>query len=249
MLCPLCAAAIPAGETTCPGCGAELTDYLSAKYQPDLLFNEALQCLRRESYSDASSLLCRAHALRPDDIGILDLWVRAEYASGNKKRALELLMDLVELDSSESRTEQLNLLVEEYDRDQADAGAVVKRELMEQNDRLHTLLNRLEQRLDQMENAFSARGDDAGNASKDHGSRPEDMGNKQEDSGDLPGPGPDVTAGEGIGPETDRTPPASGQSPEPAGTGSAGNPVDDFFNGGFPGFSSFSGMFPPLEDK
>ena len=152
MLCPLCAAAIPAGETTCPGCGAELTDYLNAKYQPDLLFNEALQCMRRESFSDAGSLLCRAHALRPDDIGILDLWIRAEYASGNKKRALELMMDLVELDSSEGRTEQLNLLVEEYDRDQADAGAVVKRELMEQNDRLQALLNRLERRLDQMEN-------------------------------------------------------------------------------------------------
>ena len=88
MLCPLCAAAIPAGETTCPGCGAELTDYLNTKYQPDLLFNEALQCMRRESFSDAGSLLCRAHALRPDDIGILDLWIRAEYASGNKKRAL-----------------------------------------------------------------------------------------------------------------------------------------------------------------
>ena len=251
MLCPLCAAAIPAGETTCPGCGAELTDYLNAKYQPDLLFNEALQCMTRESFSDAGSLLCRAHALRPDDIGILDLWIRAEYASGNKKRALELMMDLVELDSSEGRTEQLNLLVEEYDRDQADAGAVVKRELMEQNDRLQALLNRLERRLDQMENGLPSqgnRGNDAGSRPDQGGGRQKDLGNTPKDSGSMSGSAPDVTTGEDSGPESAQTPPASGQSQPPAGSGSGTGLPDDFFSGGLPDFSRFSGMFPPTEE-
>ena len=212
MLCPLCAAAIPAGETTCPGCGAELTDYLNAKYQPDLLFNEALQCM---------------------------------------KRALELMMDLVELDSSEGRTEQLNLLVEEYDRDQADAGAVVKRELMEQNDRLQALLNRLERRLDQMENGLPSqgnRGNDAGSGPDQGGGRPKDLGNTPKDSGSMSGSAPDVTTGEDSGPESAQTPPASGQSPAPAGPGSGTGLPDDFFSGGLPDFSRFSGMFPPTEE-
>ena len=158
MHCPLCAAAIPAEQTKCPGCGADLSDYLNAGYQPDLLFNEALDLLKRESYSEACTILCRAHTLRPQDAGILDLWVRAEYYSGNKKRALELMTDLVELDDSEARMEQLTLLVGEFDREQADTGVVIKRELQEQNDRLRGLLDRLEDRLDEMEGGCPSSG-------------------------------------------------------------------------------------------
>lgn len=118
MICPICAAALPEGARQCPGCGAELDDYLSAVYQPDLLFNEALDELEQGRFAEASALLCRAHALRPTDAGILELWVRSEYDAGNKKRAVELMADLLELDDSPERQAQLDELVEEFDRAQ-----------------------------------------------------------------------------------------------------------------------------------
>lgn len=193
MHCPLCAAAIPAEQTKCPGCGADLSDYLNAGYQPDLLFNEALDLLKRESCSEACTILCRAHTLRPQDVGILDLWVRAEYYSGNKKRALELMTDLVELDDSEARMEQLTLLVGEFDREQADTGAVIKRELQEQNDRLRSLLDRLEDRLNEMEGssvssvhaASSSSGADPSGAGLSEGT--ETAAPSEPSSGDDPG--------------------------------------------------------------
>ncbi len=123
MNCPICAAALPEGARRCPGCGAELTEYLSAVYQPDLLFNQALDALAQQRHADACALLCQAHALRPDDAGILELWVRSEYAAGNKRRAVELMTDLVELDRSEGCQRRFEALVEEYDREEAAFGA------------------------------------------------------------------------------------------------------------------------------
>ena len=119
MICPICSAALPEGARRCPGCGAELEEYLNAAYQPDLLFNEALDKLEREQYTEACSLLCRAHALRPEDAGILALWVRGEYSAGNKRRAVELMTHLLELDDSPERQAELDALVEEYDREPA----------------------------------------------------------------------------------------------------------------------------------
>lgn len=148
MICPICAAALPEGARQCPGCGAELTDYLTAAYQPDLLYNEALDCLRRENWSEASALLCQAHALRPDDAEILALWVRSEFLGDNKKRAVELMTDLIELDDSPQRMEQFNQLVAEYDLDQSSGEAAVKRQLSAQSQRLSALLDRMERALD-----------------------------------------------------------------------------------------------------
>ena len=148
MICPICAAALPEGARQCPGCGAELTDYLTAAYQPDLLYNEALECLRRENWSEASTLLCQAHALRPDDAEILALWVRSEFLGDNKKRAVELMTDLIELDDSPQRMEQFNQLVTEYDLDQSSGEAAVKRQLSAQSQRLSALLDRMERALD-----------------------------------------------------------------------------------------------------
>lgn len=119
MNCPICAAALPVGARLCPGCGADLRDYLSAVCQPDLLFNQALDCLAREHWSEACALLCQAHAQRPEDAGILELWVRGEYGAGNKKRAVELMTDLVELDRSPACQQRFEALVAEYDREQA----------------------------------------------------------------------------------------------------------------------------------
>lgn len=123
MNCPICAAALPQGARQCPGCGADLRDYLSAAFLPDLLYNQALDCLARSHWSEACALLCRAHALRADDAGILELWVRSEYGAGNKKRAVELMTDLVELDRSPACQQRFEALVAEYDREQAASAA------------------------------------------------------------------------------------------------------------------------------
>lgn len=211
MLCPLCAAALPAEETKCPGCGADLSDYLNARYQPDLLFNEALLSMKRESWSEACALLCQAHSLRPEDPGILDLWMRAEYFSGNKKRALELMTDLLDLDDTAAREEQLAMLVEEYDTEQADTGFVVKKELQAQNDRLQALLDRLEDRLDAMDGAGPAPaapaayspgpadpGDSADSASS--GASPTGGDSAEDPSGFFPGGLPDFSQFAGMFP-------------------------------------------------
>lgn len=227
MLCPLCAAVLPAGAVICPGCGADLADYINTKYQPDLLFNEALTLLRRESYSDACALLCRAHAYRPKDVGILDLWMRAEYDYGNKKRALELMTDLMELDDSPWREEQFKMLAEEYDREQAEAGILVKSELQSQNDRLGALLDRLESSLDiigelndvkHMSTSSPAGFTAEAPMSSEAGTETA----KPADSAEVP----------------------SGETKKPSESGFG----DGFYQGGFPDFSRFSDMFPNTDD-
>lgn len=144
MICPVCAGTLPSRASQCPACGADLTEYLTAKYQPDLLFNEALDCLKQQNYADACDLLCLAHTMRPDDAGILALRVRAEYLSGDKKRAIELLTDLMELDDSPALAEQLNQIIREYDAEQMSAETAIKA----QNARLAGLLDRMERCLD-----------------------------------------------------------------------------------------------------
>lgn len=147
MLCPNCNQTIRDTEATCPSCGSDLSDVLNARYQPDVLFNEALTLLGQQRWTDACDTLCRAHALRPQDAGILKLWVRAEYMADNKRRAVELMADLIDLDDSEQNVRLLNELSAEYDREQSGADVLVRRELEQQGDRLSALLDRMERGL------------------------------------------------------------------------------------------------------
>lgn len=147
MLCPNCHMTIRDTEAKCPFCGSDLSDLLSARYQPDLLFNEALTLLGQQRWTDACDTLCRAHALRPQDAGILELWVRAEYLADNKRRAVELMADLIDLDDSAQNVRLLNELSDEYDREQGGADTLVRRELEQQSDRLSALLDRMERGL------------------------------------------------------------------------------------------------------
>ena len=144
MLCPNCAAVLPDGATLCPACGAELIDYLNTLCQPDLLFNEALAFLEQQRWSDACAALCRAHALRPKDAGILALWARSEYLVDNNKRAVELMADLTELEPDPKYLEQLGLLAEEYDREQTAPDILVRHEMERQTERFSGLLDRME---------------------------------------------------------------------------------------------------------
>lgn len=118
MICPLCSVELESDTVKCPACGADLTEFICACYQPDLLFNDALTCIEREKYGDACSLLCRAFAMRPDDPELLLLWARSEYLAGNKKRAVELMADLTEIDASPEYMALFDELVAEYDREQ-----------------------------------------------------------------------------------------------------------------------------------
>ena len=147
MICPICASTLDEGRTACPACGAELAEYLTTMAQPDVLYNEALTYICRDNYTVACDLLCRASALRPEDTGILELWIRASYMADNKKRAVELMMDLLELSPTDRLQQCFEKLMAEYELDQATAEQAVKKRLQEQTERLGALLDRMEQSL------------------------------------------------------------------------------------------------------
>lgn len=147
MLCPNCNAAIREAEELCPVCKTDLTDVLSARYQPDLLYNEALDLMKQQRWSEACDLLGLAHDMRHNDTGILKLRVRAEYHAENLKRAVELAVDLIDLDDSEENQQLLEQISEEYDKAQSSGNILIRQELSRQNDRLSGLLDRMERSL------------------------------------------------------------------------------------------------------
>lgn len=253
MICPICAAALPEGARQCPGCGAELTDYLTAAYQPDLLYNEALDCLRRENWSEASTLLCQAHALRPDDAEILALWVRSEFLGDNKKRAVELMTDLIELDDSPQRMEQFTQLVAAYDLDQSSGEAAVKRQLSAQSQRLSALLDRMERALDGAASAPTVSATSAASAGTGTpaASAPAAPAAPQKAQASKPSRNTKKSKKSRRGKHRAQAPAASAASAAQAAPASPAAPSAPTATpaatlpGGMPSFAAFSEMFPP----
>jgi len=145
MICPVCASALSLEQQQCPGCKSELTAYLTLAYQPDLLFNDAIGRMKREDYEDACDMLCRASVLRPDDIEIKQLWMRACYGAGNLKKAVSLMLDLLEAAPSETLGAQYEQLMREYEHSVASPEALVRDLLVKQSDRMEALIGRMEQ--------------------------------------------------------------------------------------------------------
>lgn len=164
MICPICAADLSTGAAICPGCGTDLTDYLTAVYQADCLYNDALNHIHYQRYPEAADVLCRACAMRPADTELLRLRIRCEYLSGNKKRALELMTGLLDLEPTDQTIQQLNELAEEYDLEQAKADVAVKTVLKKESDRLSGLLDRLENDLSRTDAAPAIKESSAGPA-------------------------------------------------------------------------------------
>lgn len=144
MICPICASALAPEQRRCPGCQTDLTVYLSLAHQPDLLFNEALNCMGREDFSEACDLLCQASALRPEDAQIRLLWMRASYGGGDLKKAISLAIDLLEQAPSAELNRQYERLLLEYEWSVSSPEALARGPLLRQNDRLEALIERLE---------------------------------------------------------------------------------------------------------
>lgn len=144
MICPICASALELNQRQCAGCNTDLTAYLTLAYQPDLLFNEAINRMKREDYSDACDLLCQASALRPDDLQIRQMWMRACYGSGNLKKAISLMLDLMEAAPSAERTAQYERLLLEYEWSVSSPEALIRERLLRQSDRMDALIERME---------------------------------------------------------------------------------------------------------
>jgi hypothetical protein len=145
MICPICASALTLEQQQCPSCKNDLTAYLTLAYQPDVLFNDAISRMKREDYDDACDLLCRASALRPDDVQIKQLWMRACYGAGNLKKAVSLMLDLLEAAPSETLSAQYEQLMREYEHSVASPETLVRELLLQQSDRMEALIGRMEQ--------------------------------------------------------------------------------------------------------
>lgn len=144
MICPICASTLAPEQRGCPGCQTDLTVYLSLVYQPDLLFNEALNCMNREDFAEACDLLCQASALRPEDARIRQLWMRASYGGRDLKKAISLAVDLMEQTPSAELSKQYERLLLEYEWSVSSPEALARGPLLQQNDRLEALIERLE---------------------------------------------------------------------------------------------------------
>ena len=144
MICPICASAIAPEQQRCSGCQTDLTAYVTLAYQPDLLFNEAVNRMKREDFAQACDLLCQASALRPEDTQIRRLWMRASYDSGNLNKAISLALDLLETAPSPELTAQYERLLLEYEWSVSSPEALVRGLLLRQSDRLETSIERLE---------------------------------------------------------------------------------------------------------
>ena len=144
MICPICASALTLEQQQCPSCKNDLTAYLTLAYQPDLLFNDAISRMKREDYDDACDLLCRASALRPEDAQIKQLWMRACYGAGNLKKAVSLMLDLLETAPSETLSAQYEQLMREYERIASSPETLLRELLLRQSDRLEAIIERLE---------------------------------------------------------------------------------------------------------
>lgn len=144
MICPICAATLTPDQQICTNCKSDLTHFLTLIYQPDLLFNDAISRIKREDYDGASDLLCRASAMRPDDIEIKKLWIQACYLAGNMKRALGLMLEISGTAPSESLSAQCDRLMREYERSASSPETLVRDLLLVQSDRMESIIERLE---------------------------------------------------------------------------------------------------------
>lgn len=144
MICPICASALTLEQQQCPSCKSDLTAFLTLAYQPDLLFNDAISRMNREDYDDACDLLCRASALRPEDAEIKQLWMRACYGAGNLKKAVSLMLDLLEMAPSAALSAQYEQLIAEYERNVSSPETLLRELLLRQSDRIEAIIERLE---------------------------------------------------------------------------------------------------------
>lgn len=144
MICPICAATLAPDQPKCLNCNSDLTHFLTLAYQPDVLFNEAVGRMKREDYDSASDLLCCASALRPDDAGIKELWIRACYGAGNLKKALSLMLDLMGTAPTDKLNAQCERLMSEYERSASSPETLMRELLLVQSDRMETIIERLE---------------------------------------------------------------------------------------------------------
>jgi thioredoxin-like negative regulator of GroEL len=144
MICPICAASLTPDQQTCSNCKSDLTYFLTLVYQADLLFNDAVGRMRRGDYDGAGDLLCRASAMRPDDVEIKKLWIQACYGAGNLKKALGLLLELSGTAPSEELSMQCERLMHEYERSASSPETLVRDLLLKQSDRMESMIQRLE---------------------------------------------------------------------------------------------------------
>ncbi len=144
MICPICAASLTPEQQVCANCKSDLTHFLTLVYQPDLLFNDAINRMKREDYDGASDLLCRASAMRPDDAAIKKLWIQACYGAGNLKKALGLMLELSGAAPSEALSAQCERLMYEYERSASSPETLMRDLLLTQSDRMENIIERLE---------------------------------------------------------------------------------------------------------
>lgn len=144
MICPICASALTLEQQQCSSCMSDLTAFLTLAYQPDLLFNDAINRMKREDFGDACDLLCRASALRPNDTEIKQLWMRACCGAGDYKKAVVLMLDLMEMAPSETLSAQYEQLIYEYERNVSSPETLLRELLLRQSDRMEAIIERLE---------------------------------------------------------------------------------------------------------
>ena len=148
MICPICAAEVAAAEQNCPSCKSELSEYIQIYYQPDILYNDALTRMRQGDYESACLLLSRASAGRPEDAGIRELWMQACYSAGDLKKALDLILDLMDGDGSGELSRQYECILKEYEQAGSSAEQIMKGLAAAQCGRLEELAGRLEKTVD-----------------------------------------------------------------------------------------------------
>ena len=93
--CPICGTGVAMDESACPKCSAELTEYISVYYTPDLLYNEAEVLIESGEYREAYDKLAAAHYMRPGDTEIVRRMAYCAEAIGDYLGAMEKLARLL----------------------------------------------------------------------------------------------------------------------------------------------------------
>ncbi|MCL2697082.1 MAG: hypothetical protein FWE74_03245 [Oscillospiraceae bacterium] len=126
VLCPVCNTNT-GKQNDCPKCKANLSQFISVHYAPDILINEAIELVGAKEYRAAYDKLAAAHYLRPHDNEIVAEMARICEIIGDFRGAMEKIAALVvNSDNPELKDEYARLdlkLRKQQEKEKADTEA------------------------------------------------------------------------------------------------------------------------------